>query len=251
MNEVKEDVIKFVKNYYNEDGKVPSVARICKNVPHLYNSKFYAEFPGGMVEVCKAAKIPIPKERIKRTRRASEKKKRIEKDENKVFIEISSQKYDNLNSIAYLENKSVEEVIDVLINNHRYLFQKYDLSADDIGYINLAFNEFKDQDKVKVIKLMLQIIKQIGFRKISYRFLNMLINLTENAIRNNWSINTINVLYNSKVNMYNRGIQVCINRMGEIVCKALSKIEHRHNLNMMEKLKVALDIKDELSSSFI
>jgi hypothetical protein len=79
----------------------------------------------------------------------------------------------------------------------------------------------------------------------------MLIKITENAIRNNWSINTINVLYNSKVQMYNRGVQVCINRMDEIVSKVLSKIDHLHNLNMIEKLKVALDIKDELSSSFL
>ena len=71
--ELKEAVIQYIKKCHKTSKKVPSVGKICKHFKkeNLSRRSFYRIFPGGIREVCKLAAVPAPKERVKRTAKAT------------------------------------------------------------------------------------------------------------------------------------------------------------------------------------
>ena len=74
--DVKEATLEFLAKYYKENGVAPSIRKICDGVPGISNRKFYENFQGGIIEACKLANIPEPKERMKYTSKAIEEKKK-------------------------------------------------------------------------------------------------------------------------------------------------------------------------------
>lgn len=75
ISDIKEAVVDFVANYYDENGVAPSLKKICDGVPGLSKRKFYEEFEG-ITETCKLAGIPEPRDRMKATSKAREGKQR-------------------------------------------------------------------------------------------------------------------------------------------------------------------------------
>ena len=87
--ELREAVIRYVKKCYETGKKVPSVRKTCKHFKkeNLSRGHFYRVFPGGIREVCKRAAVPVPKERVKRTAKATKVSKgriQVEKDLSEV-----------------------------------------------------------------------------------------------------------------------------------------------------------------------
>ncbi len=65
-----EKIITFIRRYYTETGKPPSVAVICENAK-LTNREFYESF-AGVAEALKAAGVPVAEENIEATRKANQ-----------------------------------------------------------------------------------------------------------------------------------------------------------------------------------
>jgi len=87
--ELREAVIRYVKKCYKANKKVPSIRKTCKHFKkeNLSRRYFYRIFPRGIREVCKLAAVPVPKERVKRTEKATKASKRriqVEKDLSEV-----------------------------------------------------------------------------------------------------------------------------------------------------------------------
>ena len=77
MNEksLRERVIRFVQAYHKRRGSPPSMKRICDEL-NTYAQKVYQAFPERMAGICRDAGIPVPKDRIQRTRKAQRKRAR-------------------------------------------------------------------------------------------------------------------------------------------------------------------------------
>jgi predicted RNA-binding Zn-ribbon protein involved in translation (DUF1610 family) len=59
----------FVAKYYRKNHTIPSVATIVKALG-INRTAFYRVFPGGIAEVCNLIGVPVPEERLKRTKSA-------------------------------------------------------------------------------------------------------------------------------------------------------------------------------------
>lgn len=85
---LKEKIVKFIQDYYKQTGEAPSVNIICKHFKKegLNRGKFYETFSAsGILEACELAKVPIPENRIRRTKKARKTKETTKKeDENKL-----------------------------------------------------------------------------------------------------------------------------------------------------------------------
>lgn len=75
MDEIKETILNFMREYYVKHGKPPSVELMSREVEGLSRRKFYKIFRGGIAEACNLAGIPQPRERIKATAKARKEKK--------------------------------------------------------------------------------------------------------------------------------------------------------------------------------
>ena len=72
-DELKEAIVGYVKRHHRRNERTPSVRTICKHFrkENLNITRFYKIFPGRFPEVCRLAGVPIPKERIGRTKKAT------------------------------------------------------------------------------------------------------------------------------------------------------------------------------------
>lgn len=59
----KQDVVAFVRERFQETGTPPSIRQVSSGVD-LSLRQLYSAFPGGLSEICKAANIPVPQERV-------------------------------------------------------------------------------------------------------------------------------------------------------------------------------------------
>jgi sulfur relay (sulfurtransferase) DsrC/TusE family protein len=67
MAPVKDDVVKFAREYYSKHGKVPSVRALCRRFRGV---RFYSVFPGGIRQLCREASVPVPISRLKAVSKA-------------------------------------------------------------------------------------------------------------------------------------------------------------------------------------
>ena len=72
--ELRNDVINFVKSYCKKHGTVPSVRLIIKHCK-TYTNQLYEEFPGRLPEICREAEVSEPTERITKMHGVSETKR--------------------------------------------------------------------------------------------------------------------------------------------------------------------------------
>lgn len=72
MSTEREAILEFVRGYHDDNGEIPSIAQICRGVEKMYREKFYSLFPGKLAEVCRSSGLPIPAERIEKTKSATQ-----------------------------------------------------------------------------------------------------------------------------------------------------------------------------------
>lgn len=62
MSEVKAEILQYIKSYYGERGSAPSVRQISERFKDqgVNRDNFYALFPKGLGQVCRAAGVPHP-----------------------------------------------------------------------------------------------------------------------------------------------------------------------------------------------
>jgi sulfur relay (sulfurtransferase) DsrC/TusE family protein len=59
----KQDVVTFVRERFQQTGTPPSIRQVSSGVD-LSLRQLYGAFPGGLSEICKAADIPVPQDRV-------------------------------------------------------------------------------------------------------------------------------------------------------------------------------------------
>jgi len=70
VHDIKKRILDLVRSRYREEGNVPSINTIC-NEAGLSRTKIYQLFPRGQAEICQAASVPLPLNRIERTKIAT------------------------------------------------------------------------------------------------------------------------------------------------------------------------------------
>lgn len=157
MSEVKKSILGFVRSYNEVNGKPPSLKVISQGVEGVSKRRFYALFPGGMGEACRLAGIPVPKDRIKATKKA--RKSRESKTPRPAYttrvsspgIVLTESQVARLLGIAHLEGgKNIELVIDEILDRDTRLREEKKLTLDDtqvvFDYIDRAKERTWDLD---------------------------------------------------------------------------------------------------------
>lgn len=131
-------VLNFIKNHHESDGKAPSIRAICREVDGVSVRKFYKLFPGGISEVCTKAGVPVPKQRIRATRKAvrGQEKKAMaieDRSEPSSRIILTDSQSARIQGISHLEGgKDPGMIIDELLDRDTYLRKEKGLSLDDV-----------------------------------------------------------------------------------------------------------------------
>jgi len=78
------EILKYFKGEYTKTRQTPTVRSVCRRFG-LNNRKFYRLFPEGIAGLCKETGIPIPEAKYKRVEKATEARRAIRKETNKLF----------------------------------------------------------------------------------------------------------------------------------------------------------------------
>ena len=68
---LKQDIVQYTRDFYSRNREPPSVRQIIHKCGISF-SRFYKLFPGGLSEACRLAGVPVPMQRINKTKRALE-----------------------------------------------------------------------------------------------------------------------------------------------------------------------------------
>jgi hypothetical protein len=246
LNSLKKAVIDFMKVYYDDHGKSPTISLICKKVPKVYTSKFYSLFPGKLGEACDIANIPRPTKRILKTEKASMQKKMDKKIKELKVLNISEILYNEINAISYLENKSINEVLEQLVSNHRVLFNDLKMTFDDVNFLRNAFSKYSRQVNIADFSFIIDILKLLGLNRMTKNHILKLIDIVDHSLKNNWDINTLNTFYVTKKEIYANGYNKCITEIPNLIIDALNKYDGEYNISPMDKLSIINNITTEL-----
>jgi len=131
MSSLRAKIIKYVKDTYHLIGKVPSTTDIVENVHGLRSARnLYEKFPGGLEEICEAAKVPIPEVRINQTKRARERGKQSSAGCGKVHL--SEKQTNRLLGVSQLEGgRDVSKIVDDMLDRDTVLRGEAGLSIED------------------------------------------------------------------------------------------------------------------------
>lgn len=107
MSEFEQEVVEYVKTFYQKKGKTPSINQIIKNVKNCRQSKLYRSFMG-IEDICSKAEIPYPKDRIEKIKNLnknnvksnSSKKSKNNEDSD---IKLTKNQIFRINTISHLE----------------------------------------------------------------------------------------------------------------------------------------------------
>jgi len=138
MSEVKKAIMSFIKSHHDINGKPPSLKTIRERVEGASTRRFYSLFPGGMAEACRLSGIPVPKDRIKATKKArktreSKTQKQADTKEVSSFrIILTKEQVSRLRGIAHLEGgKNIEIIIDEMLDRDTRYREEKGLSLND------------------------------------------------------------------------------------------------------------------------
>jgi hypothetical protein len=67
MMSVKNDIVKFAREYYSKHGELPSVRTLSRKFRGI---RLYSVFPEGIRQLCKEAGVPVPTSRLKAVSKA-------------------------------------------------------------------------------------------------------------------------------------------------------------------------------------
>ena len=224
VGKLRAQAISYIKKYYAQTGKAPSVQKICDEVSGLNRSNFYNIFKG-IGEACKMADIPIPTNRIVHTRSAS--KKRSEKIIEPKFS-LTEDQFNKINAIQYLESKPMHDVINELIENDRILRRKYNLTLNEIA----SFSKFLKKAEIEglniddVLKILNRYIKK-GVPYLGNNELNVIDNIFTLITLFNLDFNDLKILYRDKDVVYRSGYEECINDAIMEIEKELSRTMYK------------------------
>lgn len=149
MPELKKQILVHIKKHHDENGKVPSLEVICKEVEGCNKTKFYKRFTG-IAEACRLAGVPAPESRIKATKKARKTQKSKKKKQHVETKEVSlpgvvltKDHVERFLSIRHLEkSKDMSEIIDKILDRDTDFREEKGMTLDNtkevFDYIKMA-----------------------------------------------------------------------------------------------------------------
>lgn len=131
QSSLRSEIIKYVKDVHKSENVVPSTTELVKNISGLRSARHLYEIFSSIEEICKAARVPIPTARIRRTNKARERGRSSISGCHKVHL--SEKQTNRVLGISQLEGgKDIDKIIDDLLDNDTALRREAKLSTDDI-----------------------------------------------------------------------------------------------------------------------
>ena len=135
---VKDDIVQFVKSFYNENVISPSISLILKEF-NLNRTDFYNLFPGRLSELCRLAGVPVPKNRIDAVKPALKSKEKSSAKAQQSAVDcltLSPEATRRIYGICQLEggtnpNLAIDNLLDL-----DTIMRKYGLSLEQL--VNVA-----------------------------------------------------------------------------------------------------------------
>ena len=156
--ELKLKIIRYVKNSYEQKKKPPSLRGIIKHFKgeKLNFVRFYELFPRGIPELFKLAGVPVPKERMKKTEKATEASKAKEGQTTQQNIPhrlmLTEKQTKDLETIAYIEGrKDPLLIIDEFLDRDQKYRKTFDLSLEKIKIVADFLGELVDRGWTKEV----------------------------------------------------------------------------------------------------
>ena len=229
--ERRQRVLKFVKDVYNRERRVPTIREISDNVTGVTRSNIYTLFPGKISQICKEAGVDVPKNRIKSTKKASSTRK-TKSESTFPDIVLSGQIAKELWVASTLEDKMPQDLMEEFLGEYRLFKNQYKLSSKNLGNFakllkdceNAGLN--KDQIKSSMIRFI-----NMGLNGLSPYSFNKLIDIRNLMIRSNIKIEELLVFFVTQLDLYKRGYNLCIKYMEE-------------ELNELLKEKLGMGVSD-------
>jgi hypothetical protein len=190
--DLKQPIIEYIRDHYRQNGKTPPLRKIIKHFEKekLNFSRFYEIFPSCIPEAYRLAGVPIPTERIRRTRKATQASKTTEPQPHVQTCPnrpmLSDEQTKRLLGISHLEGgKDPLIIIDELLNRDAKLRKAYRLSLKDtkmmVDFLNLAIEKGWQVPWLLSIQTCLW---NSGFMDLDQQALEWLANLLKEVKRN-------------------------------------------------------------------
>jgi hypothetical protein len=220
---LKEEILDFIKKYSNKEGKSPPIREISDKIKGVNRSNFYQFYPGGIAEACKAAGVTRPTKRMKDTSTAS-KARKTRKNDKFPIISLDSESSQKAWVISTLENKDPQILIADLLEQAMLFRTEYNLENDDVIRFVQLLKSYKklDVSNKQIINNMRKLTK-LGIGEMnSYKY-NELIKLINFMTKNLLTPNDLKNVYLSQNEMYRKGYLSCVNFLDAILKIGLIK----------------------------
>ena len=233
-------MIKFIKSYFTETKRVPSIQIISDNIAGVNRSNFYNLF-SGIGEACDLAGVPRPSKRMNSTKKAS-KKRREKKPEIPHLITLTEEQTRNLLGIEFFEKKPALDIIDELFDNLRFVKIKYEVNLSNIGVFSKFLKEAEKSGlgRAEIINCM-HILTGLGVANAKSPVFNLFVNLVKYFLNNDIEITDLGSILKSKKVVFMDGYNRCIGDSEKIIIDALPRA-----LSSLECISVAKRIQSKL-----
>lgn len=214
-DDLKEDIISYIKDYSQAHGKPPTISSICSNVQGVNRSNFYQLF-SGIGEACDIAGIDIPVKRIESTSKAIRSRKTPKYKLPQITINEKSSA--QIQTISYIENVTPQEIIDKLIENDRILKKEFNLNINDISRLAsfLKSCELNNVNKNRIIN-SLKTFTNLSLDLLPSNNFNLLISLWKGMLINHWSFEDIKRHDMNIGGAYNLGYSTCLEKVSSTI----------------------------------
>jgi len=112
MATIKSEILEFVKSYYEENDKIPSIREICENLG-ISTKTFYKYFPKGIEDIAENLKIKPTKEFEKRIEKGKELKEKKRSKCN--FLQLDEETQRKILTVSFVENKEASVIVNQLL----------------------------------------------------------------------------------------------------------------------------------------
>lgn len=196
-NELKREILRFIKDFYLQNGEPPSVRSILESFEGLSRKRFYQIFPDGVSEAHRLAGVPVSKERLEQTAKATERIKMgrdvVEEQEDvEGRITLSEEQTKRLLGISHLEGgRDPLQILDELLDYDSAL-RSMDLDLSQVKMIQKFLSEAQDRgwklDSKPNLLNHIAGLYNVGFTNFEPRTINALVRLIQEIERNGWTV---------------------------------------------------------------
>jgi hypothetical protein len=183
----KNFIAEFCSSYTLKNGKAPSISTIVENTG-TNKVELYRLFPGGQVELCKLAGVPLPRERVDRLVNANEARRTsLSPSIAPAQLTLTEEQTMRILAVSHLEHgRDPLQIVDDLLNNDSTMRNGPDLTFADVARVRNFLESMKwaDRDAVAFLKRL----SNLGIDNLPPDIAQALISVATEAAQHGWNI---------------------------------------------------------------